>query len=127
MWREGTIGLAQATFQDWLNQVVQQLSLTRPSVNVAAQDESVVEKNATALTETNYSRDIWRVSARVGFDFSEKVLYAFLERLAGHDKQIVVESLIVRGGSIPKVEMVLVAYFQKPSNAEKPTSATAVK
>ncbi len=115
LWRESTIGLAQAAFQDWLNQAVQQANLTRPVVSVAAQEQSAPEKDVTGATETGLKGDIWKVSAKVGFDFTPKGLYALMGRLAGHDKQIVVETLVVRGAPVPRAEMVLVAHFQKPA------------
>lgn len=116
LWRESTIGLAQAAFQDWLNQAVQQASLTRPMVTVAAQEE-----NASGVTEADHNGDIWKVSAKLGFDFAPKSFNALMERLAGHDKQIVVETLVVRGTPTQRAEMVLVAHFQKPSVREEAT------
>ena len=123
LWRESTVGLAQAAFQDWLNQAVQQASLTRAAVTVAAQDESVPDKSATNPAETGVAGGFWKVSAKVSFDFTPKGLYALLGRLAGHDKQIVVESLVVRGAPTPRAEMVLVAYFQKPASPDQPTES----
>lgn len=113
LWRESTIGLAQATFQDWLNQAVQQASLTHPAVTVAA-----MEENAGGETETRHDEDIWKVSAKLGFDFSQKGFYTLMGRLATHDKQIVVETLTIRGEPAPRAEMVLVAHFQKPAVRE---------
>lgn len=127
LWREGTIGLAQATFQDWLNQAVQQSTLTRAVVTVAAQEESAPDNNNTAKTESGLNRDLWKVSAKVGFDFVPKGLYALLGRLEGHDKQIIVESLVVRRLPAPRAEMVLVAYFQKPAASVKVTGANNSK
>ena len=123
LWREGTIGLAQATFQDWLNQAVQQSNLTRAVVTVAAQEESTSKNNNTAKTESGLNRDLWKVSAKVAFDFAPKGLYALIGRLEGNDKQIIVESLVVRSTPSPRADMVLVAYFQKPSGAEKAIGA----
>ncbi len=115
LWRESTIGLAQAGFQDWINQAVQQASLTRPVVSVAVQEESASDKNAAGTKETEPNRDLWKVSAKLSFDFTPKNLYALLGRLAGHDKQIVVETLVIRGAPAPRAELLLVAYFQKPA------------
>ena len=119
LWREATIGLAQATFQDWLNQAVQQSSLTRGVVTVAAQEDNLPDKNVATKTESGLNQDIWKVSAKVGFEFTPKGLYGFLGRVEGNDQQIIVESLVVRGPPTPRVEMVLVAYFQKPAAAAK--------
>ena len=115
LWREGTIGLAQATFQDWLNQAVQQSNLTRAVVTVAAQEESTSQTINKGKAASGLDNDLWKVSAKVAFDFVPKGLYALLGRLEGHDKQIVVESLVVRSLPSPRAEMVLVSYFQKPA------------
>ena len=122
LWREGTIGLAQATFQDWLTQGAQQANLARTVVTVAAQEESNVENAATAKTEPVMPKNIWKVSAKVGFDFTPKGLYAFLARLEQHDKQVIVESLTIRGSPAPRAELILVAHFQKPVALEKPAA-----
>ena len=127
LWREGTIGLAQATFQDWLNQAVQQSNLTRAVVTVAAQEEIAPEKTTSIKTEPTLNRDLWKVSAKVGFDFTPKGLYALMGRLEGIDKQIIVENLVVRGPPSSRAEMVLVAYFQKPAPAEELNAANKGK
>lgn len=115
LWRESTLGLAQAAFQDWLNLAVQQANLTRSAVSVAAQEESASEKKTVSATETSPNSDIWKVSAKLSFDFTPKTLYALMGRLATHDKQIVIETLVIRGSPAPRAEMLLVAYFQKPA------------
>lgn len=115
LWRESTIGLAQAAFQDWLNQAVQQAKLTRSAVNVLAQEEIAPEKKAAGTRDTDVNSDLWKVSAKLSFDFSPKSLYDLMGRLAMHDKQIVVETLVIRGTPAPRAEMMLVAHFQKPA------------
>jgi len=119
LWREGTIGLAQATFQDWLNQAAQQSNLARVAVTVAAQEDSQIEKNAGIRTSPGVNSDTWKVSAKVSFDFTPKALYAMMGRIEDHEKQITVETLVVRGPPTPRAEMVLVAYFQKVKPSEK--------
>ena len=117
LWREGTIGLAQAAFQDWVNQAVQLSNLTRPIVTVAAQEgiTAAVDKTSGGAADPVAPDGIWKVSAKLTFDFTPKGFYALMGRLAGHDKEIVVEVLLIRGAPIPRAEMVLVAYFQKPA------------
>lgn len=115
LWQAGTIGLAQATFQDWLTQLAQQSGLTRPVITVAAQDDNAAEKANSTKAEVGGNADIWRVSAKVGFEFTTKDLYTLMGRLESHDKQIIVESLVIRSMPTPRAEMVLVAPFQKPA------------
>jgi hypothetical protein len=125
LWRESTLGLAQASFQDWLNQAVRQSNLSRPAVTVAAQEESALEKNTSGANDAGPSSDLWKVSAKLSFDFTPKNLYALMGRLASHDKQIVVETLVIRGAPAPRAEMMLVAHFQKP--AAQPNGASDAK
>lgn len=115
LWREGTIGLAQAGFQDWLNLVVQQSGLTRPVLTVAAQEESASEKTAAGAKGNDNASSLWKITAKLSFDFTPKNLYELMARLAGHDRQIVVETLVIRSVPAPRAEMMLVAYFQKPA------------
>lgn len=110
LWHESTIGLAQAAFQDWLNQTIQQSGLIRPAVSMAAQEEN--------SAETGPDQPLWKVSAKISFDFTPQSLYALLERIEGNDKQIVVETLVIRGAPVPRAEMLLSAPFQKPAGTE---------
>ena len=116
LWRASTAGLAQAAFQDWLNQSVQQADVTRAQVTVGAAEEATVSQAsaAAAAPVSPTPSGLWKVSARLGFDFNPKSFYALMSRIAEHDKHTVVESLTVRGAPTPRVETVLVAYFQKP-------------
>ena len=105
-----------------LNQAVQQANLSRPAVTVAAQEESALEKSTSGANEAGPGADLWKVSAKLSFDFTPKSLYALMGRLASHDKQIVVETLVIRGAPAPRAEMMLVAHFQKP--AAQPNGAS---
>lgn len=116
LWREATIGLAQASFQDWLNQTVQQAGLLKPNISVAAQE--------TADGADSGAPALWKVSAKLGFDFSPKSFYPFLAKLATHEKRVMVESLAIRGAPVPRVELVVVALFQKPAPREGDADAS---
>ncbi|MGE5093851.1 MAG: hypothetical protein ACM3SO_01850 [Betaproteobacteria bacterium] len=120
LWHAGTLGLAQAAFQDWLNQAVQQAGVRKPVVTVTAQDESAARPAAGATpADAGGAADLWKTSARIAFDFEPTTLYRFLQRLASNDKAVVVESLTIRGTPGGRVEMVLVAYFQKPGTVTR--------
>lgn len=128
LWRQFTIGLAQASFQDWLKQTAEQVHLDKALVTVAVQDDYNTDKQDAAMAEETaqpiYAEPLWKVSAKIIFDFNPKSFYPFLERLATHEKGIIVESLIVRGAPVPRVELGLVAYFHKPSGSEVNRAAT---
>lgn len=117
LWHASTAGLAQAAFQDWLNFAVQQAGPAKPQVNVGVAEETTAADKSTtsaALKETAVA-GLWKVSAKLSFDFNPQTFYALMYRISGHDKQIVVESLSVRGMPNPRADAVLVAYFQKPA------------
>lgn len=119
LWRENTIGLAQATFHDWLSQSVQQANLTKVQLTVAAQDgENIDGKDKSGSDNTS---NLWKVSAKLAFDFNPQSFYPFLTRLTAHDKTVTIESLVIRGTPSPKAELILVAYFLKPASGTEVT------
>jgi len=114
LWRESTIGLAQASFHDWLNLSAQQANLTKVQLTVAAQDgESFDGKDKSGNENTS---SLWKVSAKLSFDFSPQSFYPFMARIAAHDKKVAIESLVIRGTPSPKAELILAAYFLKPAS-----------
>lgn len=115
LWRESTIGLAQATFHDWLNQSAQQANLSKVQLTVAAQESENIDGKGKSGSDNASS--LWKVSARMTFDFSPLSLYPFLAKIASYDKKVVVESLAIRGTPNPKAELILVAYFLKPASS----------
>lgn len=121
LWREGTIGLAQASFTDWLNQVVQQASVGKSTVNVAAQENpAAVESSPSEASVAGGPplQGLWKVSGRVSFDFDPNTAYPMIAKLVSSERAVIVESLIVRGAPNLRAEMVVVAYFQKPISAQ---------
>lgn len=123
LWHEGTIGLAQAGFQDWLNLAVQQSGLSKPVITVAAQEENTSEKTTTGGKGADSTSNLWKITAKLSFDFTARNLYELMGRLAGHDKQIVIETLVIRTVPAPRAEMMLVAYFQKPAGPLEATGS----
>lgn len=118
LWRESTLGLAQASFQDWLNLAVQQAGVARPVLTVAAQEESTTDKKPS-VAKTSGNNGLWKISAKLSFDFTPKSLYALMKLLSDHEKQIVVETLMIPGTPTPRAEIMLIAYFQKPAAQEE--------
>ncbi|OIR06760.1 hypothetical protein GALL_110080 [mine drainage metagenome] len=120
LWREGTIGLAQATFHDWLYQSAQQASLGNVQLLVAAQDDESEGSGGKGSADggTRSASDLWRVSAKLSFDFNPQSFYPLLARIASHEKRVSIESLTIRSTPTPKAELLLVAYFLKPPAAE---------
>lgn len=112
LWKENTLGLAQATFHDWLNQTLQQGNIAKAQVAVAAHEEDgKPEKDGDGAGADSAS---WKVTAKLAFDFYPQSFYPLLAKLAGNERRVVVESLAIRGAPAPRAELVLVAYFRKP-------------
>lgn len=127
LWQARTSGLAQAAFQDWLNATTAKAGINRPQITVTAIDEIVEnapDQNQDAGTTT--PSDLWKIKAKLGFDFSAATLLGFLSQIENHEKQLAVDMLNVRKEPLPRVEMELIGYFQKQSapirqtNGEKP-------
>lgn len=116
LWRETSIGLAQASFNDWLSQLAQQANLGKIQLSVAAQGEEAAGKEKSDKSASAAPNGLWKASAKLAFDFNPQTFYPFLGKLANNDRQVVIESLTVRSLPAPKAEMLLVAYFlnQKP-------------
>ena len=130
LWRESTVGLAQATFHDWLSQVAQQAGLARPQLAVVVQEDGLAGAKDASGGDGGAARDtkgLWKINARLAFDFSPQGLYALLARIGGHDKSVVVESLVIRSTPSPRAELVLVAYFQKAASGPAVAGAEAQK
>ena len=120
LWQAATPGLAQAAFQDWLSSTMVKSATTGPQVTVALVEDaptnlatSATPPEGTSATPT----DLWKIKAKLNFDFNAATLLDFLARMENNDKQIVVSTLVVRKEPAPRVELEVVAYFQKPAKA----------
>lgn len=114
LWKAGTPGLAQATFNDWLAQLALQSSLARSQIAVSAQEDGPSGREA-GDKGSGAVPGLWKVSARLSFDFAPPGFHRLMAQLATRDQRVVIESLTIRGVPNPRAEMLLVAYFQKPA------------
>jgi hypothetical protein len=116
LWQNSTQGLAQAAFQDWLTQATIRASLGRPAVTMLAVEEKS-EPSSVAGNETNKAlpaaAQLWKVRAKVEFDFTPPGLMNLLKMIRMNPQQVVVETLNIRKEPVPRVNMLLVANFQK--------------
>ena len=112
LWRGATLGLARASFQDFLGQQMRQAGITRPSVAMGTADEESRSEGA----QTGLTDDLWKVKAKLVFDFNPLSFNKLFVQLANHPHRVVVESLHVTKEPVPRVEAVLLAYFQKPDD-----------
>lgn len=122
LWQAPTSGLAQAAFQDWLNAAMIKGGVTRPQITVTVINEAVADAhNQNQESSATTPADLWKIKAKLGFDFSAVTLLNFMGQLEDHEKQIVVSTLNVRKEPMSHVEMELVGYFQKQAaSATKP-------
>lgn len=104
LWRSDTQGLAQAAFHDWLAQSLRTAAVGRPEI-------TLMQEASAGKSEGEDS--LWKIKAKLGFDFTSQSFHQWLSQLAGHDRQIIIEQLSVRLEPLPRVEAVLVAPFQK--------------
>lgn len=104
VWNASSEALAQAAFQDALVQLLRKAGVQRPSVRAGSGAEGDSGRPA--------GQEPWIVKARAEFDFSPASLNALLAGLAENKSGIVVDTLNVRKEPIPRVEMIVKAYFQ---------------
>jgi hypothetical protein len=111
LWRGATMGLARASFQDFLNQQMQQAGITRPSVSMGSTDE----ENRSDSLQPVIIDDLWKVKAKLVFDFNPLSFNKLFVQFANYPHRVIVQSLHVTKEPVPRVEAMLLAYFQKPA------------
>jgi hypothetical protein len=123
LWQASTSGLAEAAFQDWLNQMLQQAAIGRANLTVTSAEGKPAGESAGGGAEhpdfESVPADLWKIKAKLEFDFSLQSFLAFMTQVGSGDKKTVVESLVIRKEPAPRVEVVLVAYFQKQENSRQ--------
>lgn len=122
LWQATTSGLAQAAFQDWLNAAMIKAGVTRPQITVTEIDEAVANApNQNQGSGTTTPADLWKIKAKLDFDFSAATLLNLMNQIENHDKQIIVGALGVHKEPMNHVEVELYGYFQKQNSpATKP-------
>jgi hypothetical protein len=115
LWRGDTLGLARASFQDWLNQQMRRAAVSRPAISMGSGNEEATGEQARAAGID----DLWKVSAKLVFDFNPESLNKLLGQMMVHTHHVAIESLRITKEPVPRVEIVASAYFQK---SDRPTS-----
>lgn len=128
LWRAATVGLAQASFQDWLNSAAQQAQLPRPNLSTSTEipETSDTGTGDDTMQHPSFPADLIKVKAKLEFDFNPKTFNDLMLLTATHDRKIIVESLIIRTSPVPRVEMLLAAYFQKQSSGAETGAARSM-
>lgn len=122
LWREGSIGLSQAAFQERVNQGVSNAGISVRSVRIAA---------ATDVAVSNELPDIVPLRARVQMEFRPMSFYPWLASIAKTRTEnratIVIDSLTIRAGSFgqPSIaDIELVGYLLKAESPANPKRDT---
>jgi hypothetical protein len=110
LWRGETLGLARAAFQDYLNNESRLAGVSRVSVTMG----SAEEPGGTENSSVKVNDDLWRVKAKIVFDFNSASFTKLLTQFYSQPRGVVIESLRAMREPTPRVEAVVVAYFQKP-------------
>lgn len=116
LWRGDTLGLARASFQDWLNQQIQIAAVPRPSISMGGRNEGTPGDE----TQPGDAEGLWHVRAKLVFDFNPESLNKLLAQLASHPHHVAIESLHITKEPFPRVELLASAHFQKPDNLTAP-------
>lgn len=114
LWQAPTPGLAQAAFQDWLNATLIKRKLTRSQLLVTVDDDNTGTSSTQTDSQTGGALPpMWKITAKISFDFTPANLLEFMNEVEGHDKQIIISSLNVRRQPTARVEIELFGYFLK--------------
>jgi len=116
LWRGDTLGLAHASFQDWLKQQMQRAAVSRPVISIGTGIEEATGKQARSAGID----DLWKVRAKLVFDFNPESLNKLLGQVMAHTHRVAIESLHITKEPIARVEIVASAYFQKSDRLPLP-------
>lgn len=126
LWQAPTPGLAQSAYQDWVTATLVKAGINNPQVTVTVVEDApaagatgAAPLTAAAAPAVAAPTDLWKIKAKLNFEFNAPALMDFLARLESHEKQTVVNTLTARKEPAPRVDMEVVAYFQKQT-AGKP-------
>jgi len=100
LWQAETKGLAQAVFQTWLQQKIQQAHIQSPGVRI------------DAMVEVPHFPDLWQVSAMVIADFVPENLQSLLLEIAKNPRLVVTERLDIHKAGKLKFTLIIRAYFK---------------
>ena len=106
LWKNATLGLAQAGIQDWLNQRFAESGVMHPSVVMAENSDE----------GEGVPSDLWKIKAKLVFDFNPQTLNSLMIAMEKNRNRIIFESLHIYKEPMPRVEAVIVAYCQKTGN-----------
>ena len=122
LWRNSSVGLAQAQFQDWLREQLRLVNAPNAAVRIA-EAESLAALRAEPVPDVQgspsgaESKLPLRVSAQLEFAMADpQMLVALLAAMAAHTRAVYVESLEVKG---QRVEMRVATSFV--INSSRPT------
>ena len=99
LWQSSSQGLAQASFQTWLEQ---QLAITR--ITEARVQMLPVELRSGVI-------DLWQVTARVQSNVNPRDVHRLLYLLESHQKLVVVDELAIYNHRIGALDMQVTAWF----------------
>jgi hypothetical protein len=102
-WQANTQGLAQATFQKWLDTEMKRAKMIKKAY---LRIKSVLEMP----NDTN----AWIVTARIDAPFTPRSLNRLLFAIAQHPLFIVTERLEIRHSRTPRFTLIVSAYFKAP-------------
>lgn len=100
-WHANTQGLAQATFQKWLDTQVNSAKMKKANLRI---------QSTFALPK---QPNIWKITARLDASFTTQSLHQLLLAMAKHPQFIVTERLQIRNQNrIARFTLIVSAYFQ---------------
>lgn len=103
LWQADTLGLAQATFQKWLDD----------KIKISRLEDVKLEVDATLAVP--HQPQLWQVTARLKGDFAPDKFNRLLYALAKHPQLIVTDQLDILQAATPRFTLIVKAYFLAPT------------
>jgi hypothetical protein len=123
LWQAPTPGLAQSAYQDWLAASFIKSGIGNPQIIVTVVEDAPPAQSAAPAgalpvagdvpAASSTPPDLWKIKAKLNFEFNAPTFIDLMARLENHEKQTVINTLTVRKEPVPRVEMEVIAYFQK--------------
>jgi len=100
-WMAETAGLAEASLERWLRDRLEKLGVRIDTIRI----QRAAIQTASDSAKTAHMAGVQRMTAKVVMPFEPEAVMELLKAATGHEKILVVDRLILRGGRNSLIEM----------------------
>jgi len=122
LWHNSTIGLAQAEFQDWLQGMLREAGVKNANLRLTDVDALVPTDRTLDSASGQAPVGFKQLRARLDFNAESPVILALLAAMNDSERQVVIETLIVKA---QRVDLVLSAWVELRQTAAEASGTVA--